>query len=106
MAPRRRLTGRAAPVDAVSPYANAVLLLSALHNALAALYRDGWFDSPGRNAYLLGCLGSASFAFFGLWCLLFAGDKSRISKYHRLDKDTSSFPFTNRGAYSSKKKAL
>lgn len=37
---------------------------------------------------------------------MFAGDKSRRSKKHGYDKDTSSFPFKNTESYRSKKKGL
>lgn len=90
----------------MSPYANAVLLLSSAHNAVAASYAYGWFYSTGQTGFLLGCLGSAALAVFGLWCLMFAGDRSNISKYHHFDKATSGFPFKNSGSYRAKKRDL
>ncbi|CAI4216347.1 unnamed protein product [Parascedosporium putredinis] len=51
-------------------------------------------------------LASGALAVFGLFTLLFAGDKSRRSKKHGFDKDTSSFPFTNNESYRAKKKKV
>jgi len=95
----------AAP-DAVSPYASAVLLLSAVYNSVSASYCYIRFYSTGQTGYLLGFLGSAVFGVYGLGCLMFAGDKSGISKYHHFDKHTSGFPFNNSESYRSKKKNL
>lgn len=41
-------------------------------------------------------------AVFGLWCLMFGGDKGHISKRTGADKRTSGFPFRN--AEASKRK--
>lgn len=41
-----------------------------------------------------------------MYCVMFAGDKAMISKYHKFDQSTSGFPFTNSQSYRSKKKAL
>jgi len=43
-------------------------------------------------------------AFAGLFCLMFTGDRTRVSKQHGFDKDTSGFPFRNAESYKSKKK--
>lgn len=59
-----------------------------------------------QTAYALGGLGSAAFASFGLWCIMFAGDKGRVSKRTGFDKDTSGFPFKNTESYRSKKKGM
>jgi hypothetical protein len=85
---------------------NAVLLLSAAHNAVAASSCYGWFYSTSQTGYLLGCIGSAFFACFGLCVLMFAGDKAMISKNHHFDQATSSWPFKNAESYKTKKKAL
>jgi len=39
--------------------------------------------------------GSSALAAFGLWCLMFAGDKGQRSKRTGADKRTSGFPFRN-----------
>ena len=90
----------------MSPYANAVLLLSALHHVTSACYCYGRYSAIGQTAFLMGCLGSSTFAVLGLWCLLFADDKTKTSKYHHFDKHTSGFPFTNQESYRAKKKGL
>ncbi|OLN88550.1 hypothetical protein CCHL11_01972 [Colletotrichum chlorophyti] len=94
------------PPGTVSPYANAALVLSSFHHASAAFYCYSRFLRTGQTAFVLGCLGSAALAVSGLWCLMFAGDKSRRSKKHGYDKDTSSFPFKNTESYRTKKKGL
>lgn len=95
-----------APPGTVSPHANAALVLSSIHHASAAFYCYSRYLRTGQTAFGLGCLGSAVFAVFGLWCLMFAGDKSRHSKKHGYDKDTSSFPFKNTESYRTKKKGM
>ena len=92
--------------DEVSPYANATILISTIHHASAAFYCYGRFAWTGETGYLLGCIGSAVFASFGLYCVMFAGDKAMISRYHHFDQSTSGFPFKNSESYRSKKKAL
>ncbi|KXH31545.1 hypothetical protein CNYM01_10883 [Colletotrichum nymphaeae SA-01] len=100
------VTSQTAPAGTVSPYANAALILSSIHHASAGFYCYSRWLRTGQTAFALGCLGSAVFAVSGLWCLMFAGDKSRRSKKHGYDKDTSSFPFKNTESYRSKKKGL
>ncbi|KAK7402662.1 hypothetical protein QQX98_011570 [Neonectria punicea] len=92
--------------DEASPYANATILISTIHHASAAFYCYGRFAWTGETGYLLGCVGSAVFASFGLYCVMFAGDKAMISRYHHFDQSTSGFPFKNSESYRSKKKAL
>ncbi|KAK4193307.1 hypothetical protein QBC35DRAFT_481180 [Podospora australis] len=94
------------PTDSVSPYANAVVLMSALYHTLMAIYSYTQYSSirGAPSAYLLGCVGSSALAVFGLWVLLFAGDKRRISKRTGADKNTSSWPFKNSEADKKKHK--
>ncbi|KAK1972722.1 hypothetical protein LY78DRAFT_675897 [Colletotrichum sublineola] len=96
----------ASPPGTVSPYADAALFLSSIHHASAAFYCYSRYLQTDQTGFVLGCLGSTLFAVFGLWCLMFAGDKSRRSKKHGYDKDTSSFPFKNTESYRSKKKGM
>jgi len=90
----------------VSPYATAVVLLSAAQQAISATYCYIRFNATGQTGYLLGALGGAALGVYGLGCLMFAGDKSGISKYHKFDKHTSGFPFNNAESYRAKKKNL
>lgn len=91
-----------APTDDVSPYANAVILLSTLYHASQAFYSYAKFSGTDAGGYFFGALGSVFLAAFGLWCLMFGGDKGHISKRTGADKRTSGFPFRN--AEASKKK--
>jgi hypothetical protein len=81
--------------DTVSPYANAAILISLLYHATLAFYSYTRFFHTGQTAYVLGCVGSSVMSAFGLWCLMFAGEKARISKRTGADKRTSGFPFKN-----------
>lgn len=54
----------------------------------------------------MGFIGSVTMGAFGLWCVLFGGDKARISKRTGADKRTSGFPFGNSEAEKRKKKGL
>jgi hypothetical protein len=56
--------------------------------------------------FMLGFLGSAGLASFGLWCLMFGGEKARISKRTGADKRTSGWPFGNAEAEKKKRKGL
>ncbi|KAK2065068.1 hypothetical protein LY76DRAFT_586596 [Colletotrichum caudatum] len=94
------------PPGTVSPYANAALFISSIHHASSAFYCYSRYLRTDQTGFVLGCLGSTLFAVFGLWCLMFAGDKSRRSKKHGYDKDTSSFPFKNTESYRTKKKGM
>ncbi|ORY57539.1 uncharacterized protein BCR38DRAFT_449361 [Pseudomassariella vexata] len=89
--------------DSISPYAAAVLLITMLHHGFTAFY--GWtkYNSTDQTGFLLGFIGSVTMAVFGLWCLMFGGDKARISKRTGADKRTSGFPFAN--AEAGKRKA-
>lgn len=94
------------PTDAVPPYANAVVLVSAFYHTSTAIYSYTQYSNiKGAPAgYLLGCLGSSVLAVAGLWVLLFAGDKRRISKRTGADKRTSGWPFKNSEAEKKKDK--
>lgn len=84
-----------APVEAISPYAAAVLFITTLHHASSAFHcwnKYSWTDQTG---FLLGFLGSTIMGSFGLWCVMFGGEKARISKRTGADKRMSGFPFKN-----------
>lgn len=95
-----------ASTDAVSPYANAVVLVSSLYHAATAIYSYVRFHETEQTAFLLGCLGSSVFAVFGLCCLMFGSEPPRISKRTGADKRTSGFPFRNMEADKKRTKRL
>lgn len=66
------------------------------------------YAQNGLSGFLLGIVGSASMAFMGLWCVLFATDKGHISRRTGKDKRVSGFPFKNIDADAArgKKKGL
>ncbi|KAK4150742.1 hypothetical protein C8A00DRAFT_36639 [Chaetomidium leptoderma] len=82
---------------APTPSASAVVLVSALYHAATASYSySRYHTSGGQTACLFGCLGSSVLATYGLWVLMFAGDKNkRVSRRTGADKSTSGWPFRN-----------
>jgi hypothetical protein len=92
----------AAPADTPSPYASAVILVSALYHGSAAFYSYMRFGDAGQTGFLLGCGGSSALAVMGLWCLMFAGS-GHISRRTGADKRTSGFIFKNTEADRRKK---
>ncbi|KAI1820386.1 hypothetical protein F4861DRAFT_542968 [Xylaria intraflava] len=89
--------------DVPSPYAPPVLLLTTLHHAASAFHCWARYTSTSRTAYSLGFTGSTALAAFGIWCLLFGGEKARVSRRTGADKRTSGFPFRN--AWADRRKA-
>lgn len=81
--------------DTPSPYAAPVLLLTTLHHGATAFYGWARHTKTGQTGYFLGFAGSAALAAFGTWCLLFGGEKARVSRRTGADKRTSGFPFKN-----------
>lgn len=81
--------------DAPSPHAAPVLLLTTLHHGATAFHGWARHTKTGQTGYFLGFAGSAVLAAFGTWCLLFGGEKARISRRTGADKRTSGFPFRN-----------
>ncbi|KUI66417.1 hypothetical protein VM1G_01549 [Cytospora mali] len=91
------------PEDAISPYANAVVLISSFYHFFTAFYSYHRFNATDAGGYVFGALGSGLLAAFGLWCLLF-GSGGHISKRTGADKRTSGFPFRNHEASKRKGK--
>ncbi|KAL2154721.1 hypothetical protein VTH82DRAFT_3397 [Thermothelomyces myriococcoides] len=89
-----------------TPAASAAVLVTTLYHAATAFYAYTRSHAMrGQTAYMLGCLGSSVLAAFGLWVLLFAGEKNRrISRRTGADKSTSGWPFKNVEADKKKKK--
>ncbi|KXX76702.1 hypothetical protein MMYC01_205803 [Madurella mycetomatis] len=79
-----------------SPYANAAVLISSLYHTTCASYAYTRYHRTGQIAYMFGCLGASVLAVFGLWVLMFAGEKGRrVSRRTGADKGTSGWPFRN-----------
>lgn len=91
------------PPDSLAPNATAVVLISLLHFSAEAFYCYARYNITQQTGYLLGSLGSALFASFGLWVLLFGGQPGHRSKRTGADKRTSGFPFGN--AEASKRRS-
>ncbi|TPX16741.1 uncharacterized protein E0L32_003682 [Thyridium curvatum] len=82
------------PQDSISPYANAVVLVSSLYHFGIAFYGYVKYNETDLTGFILGAIGSGVLAAFGVWCMLF-GDSRKISKRTGADKRTSGFPFKN-----------
>jgi hypothetical protein len=81
--------------DQRAPYAVPTLLVTSVFHGALAFYNYTWYLSNGQTALALGMIGSTAAASVGLWCLLFATSKGRISRRTGADKRTSGFPFKN-----------
>lgn len=81
--------------NARAPYAVPTLLVTTLFQATLAIYDYTWYLANGQTALGLGMVGSAAVASLGVWCLLFATSKGRVSRRTGADKRTSGFPFRN-----------
>ncbi|KAI0004667.1 hypothetical protein F4779DRAFT_599586 [Xylariaceae sp. FL0662B] len=81
-----------------SPYTTPVLLLTTLHHGSAAFYCWARYAATSQTGYVLGFVGSAPLASFGLWCLLFAGTGAGSGRAR-----VSGFPFRNAEADRKRK---
>lgn len=95
--------------DPKAPYAVPTLLLTSLFHAACASHDYAWYSVNGQTALAIGMVASGVLGFVGLWCLLFASSRGRISKRTGADKRTSGFPFKNAEAekrFAGKTKGL
>ncbi|KAK3937185.1 hypothetical protein QBC46DRAFT_393310 [Diplogelasinospora grovesii] len=83
------------PAEVVSPYQNAVVLISMFYHATSTFYDYARYNGTGQLGYLLGAIGSGAFAAFALWVMMFADSRGHISRRTGADKRTSGFPFKN-----------
>jgi hypothetical protein len=92
--------------DPKAPYAVPTLTISFIYHAAMAFYCYANYSTSGQSAFALGTLGSSTLAAIGLWVLLFASSKGRISRKTGADKRTSGYPFGNQESASARKKQL
>ncbi|KAI0404909.1 hypothetical protein F4802DRAFT_564700 [Xylaria palmicola] len=90
--------------EAPTPHALSIILITTLVHGTGAFYNWARYTATGRTGYFLGFVGSALLAAFGVWCVLFGGEKGRISRRTGADKRTSGFPFRN--AEADRRKAM
>lgn len=95
-----------APSGNITPFSNAAILVSTLYHGAYAFSTYVQYNSTGQMGYLVGAVGYSIFGSFGLWCLMFGGDKGHISKRTGADKRTSGFPFKNAEADKRQPKEL
>lgn len=88
--------------DPKAPYAVPVLRLTTIFHALAAIYCYTSYVSLGQSGFMLGVVGYGILAALGLWCIMFATSRGKISRRTGADKRTSRYPFNNEKAYNKK----
>ena len=87
-----------------NPYAYPTVLVTTIYHALIAFYLYAQLTYTWNFAFTCGLIGSGFLFCVGIWTVLFAGDKSRISKRTGADKRTSNFPFENKESARAIKK--
>jgi hypothetical protein len=84
---------------------HATATVAVAFQALTAFYLYMQLTSSGFSfAFSAGLLGNTALFCFGVWTLLFAGEKGRVSRSTGADKRTSNFPFENKESAREKKK--
>ncbi|CAK3986007.1 vps9 domain [Lecanosticta acicola] len=87
------------------PYAYPTLVVTTIYQALSAFYLYTQIASAGWSfGFGMGLVATSTLFCMGIWVLLFASEKGRISKSTGADKRTSNFPFTNETSAREKKK--
>ncbi|KIW12948.1 hypothetical protein PV08_08135 [Exophiala spinifera] len=89
--------------DPKAPYALPILRITTFFHALSMIYCYGRWINYRQTGYLLGTIGYAAMASFGLWCVVFGTSTGRVSKRTGADKRMAGFPFKNSSAYDKKK---
>ncbi|PGH00488.1 hypothetical protein AJ80_09179 [Polytolypa hystricis UAMH7299] len=86
------------PTDAKAPYAVPTILATSFFHGTSAFYMYMWYVGTGQMLYAVGMVAYAGLGSVGLWCLLFASEKGRISRRTGADKRMTGFPFGNKEA--------
>ncbi|KAL6251187.1 hypothetical protein RBB50_001395 [Rhinocladiella similis] len=89
--------------DPKAPYALPILRITMFFHALSMVYCYKRWMNYRQTGYLLGAIGYAAMASFGLWCVVFGTSAGRVSKRTGADKRMTGFPFSNSTAYDKKK---
>jgi hypothetical protein len=88
--------------DPKAPYAVPVLRLTMVFHSLAASYCYTTYLHSRQSGFMLGVVGYGVLAAMGLWCVMFATSKGKISRRTGADKRMSGFPFRNEKAYNKR----
>ena len=89
------------------PYAYPTLVVTTTYHALTAFYIYAQFTYRlGSFAFGVGLTASGVLFCVGVWVVLFASEKGRISKTTGADKRTGNFPFENKESAREKKKEI
>ncbi|EEP80489.1 conserved hypothetical protein [Uncinocarpus reesii 1704] len=81
--------------DPKAPYAVPTLMITSAFHAAAAFYAYTWVAWGGTVSHMVGVAASGGLSAVGLWCILFASTRGRISRRTGVDKRMSGFPFDN-----------
>jgi hypothetical protein len=89
--------------DAAAPFASPTVITTTIYHACTAFYLYTQLLPGSWNfGFTAGITASSVLFCFGLWVMMFGGDKGRVSKRTGADKRTGNFPFAN--SESSKEK--
>ncbi|KAK5167945.1 uncharacterized protein LTR77_006512 [Saxophila tyrrhenica] len=87
------------------PYASPTVITTSTYHALNAFYLYTQLAPGSWNfGFTAGITLSGTLFCFGLWVMMFGGDKGRTSKKTGADKRTANFPFTNAESSREKRK--
>jgi hypothetical protein len=86
-----------------NPYAYPTLITTTVYHLLNAFYLYTQLTYTWSFAFTAGLTLSSVLFCFGLWVLMFGGEKGRLSKTGA-DKRTGNFPFVNSESSKEKKK--
>ncbi|KAF9887768.1 hypothetical protein FE257_009574 [Aspergillus nanangensis] len=89
--------------DPKAPYAVPTLAVTSGFQAVSAVYAYTWYLASGKTVFAVAMAGYVAGAAIGLWCVLFASSRGKISRRTGADKRTTGFPFGN--AEAAKKHA-
>ncbi|KAI0022452.1 hypothetical protein F4780DRAFT_777823 [Xylariomycetidae sp. FL0641] len=73
----------ASPTANLPPYAAPVVLLTTLHHSAGGILTWTRYAGTGEAGFLMGLAGNGFLAAFGIYCLLFAGEKAKLRKSKR-----------------------
>ncbi|KAG2419479.1 hypothetical protein HFD88_004275 [Aspergillus terreus] len=84
--------------DPKAPYAVPTLTVTSVFHAASAIYAYTWYLATDKAVFAVALVGSSAVAAVGLWCVLFASSRGKISRKTGADKRTTGFPFKNKEA--------
>ena len=87
-----------------NPYAYPCLVVMTTYHGIVGFYLYAQLTYGANFALSCGLVASGGLFCLGVWNVLFAGEKGRMSRKTGADKRTGNFPFTNAGSAGFAKK--